>query len=99
MQLLKFSCYSKEVMSGLVISIGGLQDSLRKASLFALLEYMREGEAKDPKEQQSREYALCDDILWILQEYKKCDRVMVPCLKVKHSPSFILISSFSVVMS
>ncbi|EOA23407.1 hypothetical protein CARUB_v10016587mg [Capsella rubella] len=80
-QLLKFRCYSKEVMSGLVISIGGLQDSLSKASLFALLEYMREGEAKDLKEQQSRESALCDDILWILEEYKKRDRVMVPCLK------------------
>lgn len=80
-QLLKLRCYSKEVMSGLVISIGGLQDSLRKASLVALLEYMREGEAKDPKEQQSRESALGDDILWILQEYKKCDRVMVPCLQ------------------
>ncbi|CAN8280534.1 unnamed protein product [Cochlearia groenlandica] len=80
-QVLKLCCYSKEVMSGLVISIGGLQDSLKKASLSALIEYMKEGEAKDPKEQQSRESAMCEDILWILQEYKKCDRVIVPCLK------------------
>ncbi|ESQ44003.1 hypothetical protein EUTSA_v10005754mg [Eutrema salsugineum] len=81
-QLLGFRCYSKEVMSGLVISTGGLQESLQKASFSALLQYMRESEeAKDPKEQRSRESALFDDILWILQEYKKCDRVIVPCLK------------------
>lgn len=82
-------------MSGLVISIGGLQDSLKKASLSALLGYMREGEAK---EQQSRESAMCDDILWILQEYKKCDRIIVPCLKV-NTPTYILTSRFYVVMS
>lgn len=99
MQLLKFRCYSKEVMSGLVISIGGLQDSLSKASLFALLEYMRKGEAKDSEEQQSRESALCDDILWIFQEYKKCDRVMVPCLKVNTHLSYILTSNFDLAMS
>lgn len=86
-------------MSGLVISIGGLQDSLRKASLVALLEYMREGEAKDPKEQQSRESALGDDILWILQEYKKCDRVMVPCLQVKHPVLLYSNLYFHVVMA
>lgn len=82
-------------MSGLVISIGGLQDSLKKASLSALLEYMREGEAK---EQQSRESAMCEDILWILQEYKKCDRVIIPCLKV-NTPPYKLTSTFYVVMS
>ncbi|XP_020891431.1 tubulin-folding cofactor D isoform X2 [Arabidopsis lyrata subsp. lyrata] len=81
-QLLKFRCYSKQVMSGLVVSIGGLQESLKTASLSALLEYLREeDEAKDLKQQQSRESAICDDILWILQEYKKCNRVIVPCLK------------------
>ncbi|XP_010449749.1 PREDICTED: tubulin-folding cofactor D-like isoform X2 [Camelina sativa] len=81
-QLLKFQCYSKQVMSGLVISIGGLQKSLKTASLSALLEYVREeGEAKDLTQQQSRESAICGDIVWILQEYKKCDRVIVPCLK------------------
>lgn len=72
-------------MSGLVISTGGLQESLQKASFSALLQYMmREGEeeAKDPKEQCSRESALFDDILWVLQDYKKCDRVIIPCLKV-----------------
>lgn len=83
-------------MSGLVVSIGGLQESLKTASLSALLEYLREeDEAKDLKQQQSRESAICDDILWILQEYKKCNRVIVPCLKV-NTP---LTCSFYVVMS
>ncbi|KAL0725356.1 hypothetical protein Bca4012_039955 [Brassica carinata] len=77
-QLLGFPCYSKGVMSGLVISTGGLQKSLKEASFSALLQYLGEGEAN---EQRSRESAMCDDILWILQEYKKCDRVIVPCLK------------------
>ncbi|XP_010559107.1 PREDICTED: tubulin-folding cofactor D [Tarenaya hassleriana] len=80
-QLLRFSCFSKAVMSGLVVSVGGLQDSLRKASLSALLDYLREGEANGGDEQISRESMLCDDILWILQEYKRCERVIVPCLK------------------
>ncbi|XP_022574223.2 tubulin-folding cofactor D-like [Brassica napus] len=77
-QLLGFPCYSKGVMSGLVISTGGLQKSLKEASFSALLQYLGEGEAN---EQRSRESAMCDDILWTLQEYKKCERVIVPCLK------------------
>lgn len=77
-QLLGFPCYSKGVMSGLVISAGGLQKSLKEASFSALLQYLGEGEAN---EQRPKESAMCDDILWILQEYKKCDRVIVPCLK------------------
>ncbi|GFY94224.1 ARM repeat superfamily protein [Actinidia rufa] len=40
-QLLQLSCYNKSVISGLVISVGGLQDSLRKASLAALLDYLQ----------------------------------------------------------
>ncbi|XP_027113016.1 tubulin-folding cofactor D-like isoform X1 [Coffea arabica] len=74
-QLLQLSCYSKYVISGLVISIGGLQDSLRKVSLSALLDYLQGKEAKD------RESSLASDILWVLQNYKRCDRVTVPTLK------------------
>ncbi|CAI9103662.1 OLC1v1002186C2 [Oldenlandia corymbosa var. corymbosa] len=74
-QLLQLSCYSKYVMSGLVISIGGLQDSLRKASLNALLDYLHVKEAKD------REISLSEDVLWILENYRRCDRVMIPSLK------------------
>lgn len=79
-QLLQFSCYSRYVLSGLVISIGGLQDSLRKASITALLEYLQSPETEHT-EGSSREYKLCTDILWVLQQYKRCDRVIVPTLK------------------
>ncbi|TYI32484.1 hypothetical protein ES332_A04G066500v1 [Gossypium tomentosum] len=78
-QLLKFSCYSRPVLSGLVISIGGLQDSLRKASLSAFLEYL------NVDQDVNEELKLCKlptDILWILQQYKRCDRVIIPTLKV-----------------
>ncbi|KAL5796379.1 hypothetical protein ACOSQ2_001199 [Xanthoceras sorbifolium] len=80
-QLLKFSCYSRDVLSGLVISTGGLQDSLSKASISALLKYLQVVEAEDLNGRGSREYMLCNDILWVLQKYKKCDRVIIPTLK------------------
>lgn len=78
-QLLKVSCYSKYVVSGLVISIGGLQDSLRKASLSALLDYLQSSITEGHDD--SRELSLSMDILWILQKYRRCDRVIVPTLK------------------
>uniref|UniRef100_A0A7N0ZQQ9 Tubulin-specific chaperone D n=2 Tax=Kalanchoe fedtschenkoi TaxID=63787 RepID=A0A7N0ZQQ9_KALFE len=80
-QLLKFSCYSKFVMSGLVISVGGLQDSLRKASLSALLDYLRTSDSEDQVNEDSKEIMLSKDILWILEQYRKCDRVIIPTLK------------------
>lgn len=69
------------MLSGLVISVGGLQDSLRKASLTALLEYLQVVESEDHNE-KSREYMLSTDMLWVLQQYRRCDRVIVPALKV-----------------
>lgn len=80
-QLLRFSCYSRPVLSGLVISIGGLQDSLRKASISALLKYLQPGETEESNDRRSREHMLSADMLWVLQQYKKCDRVIVPTLK------------------
>ncbi|KAK7357845.1 hypothetical protein VNO80_17142 [Phaseolus coccineus] len=80
-QLLQFGCYSRDVLSGLVISIGGLQDSLKRASLLALLEYLEGVGSEDPKTRTSRVYMLSVDILWVLQQYKKSDRVIVPTLK------------------
>ncbi|PRQ56920.1 putative tubulin-specific chaperone D, tubulin-folding cofactor D [Rosa chinensis] len=79
-QLLQFGCYSRSVVSGLVISIGGLQDSLRKASLTALLEYLQVVKSEDQNE-KSREYMLSTDMLWVLEHYRRCDRVIVPLLK------------------
>ncbi|RDX82306.1 Tubulin-folding cofactor D, partial [Mucuna pruriens] len=86
-QLLQFGCYSRDVLSGLVISIGGLQDSLKKVSLSALLEYLEGFESEDPNTRTARVYILSVDILWILQQYKKCDRVIIPTLKA-HTPTF-----------
>ncbi|KAL9385616.1 hypothetical protein Peur_022626 [Populus x canadensis] len=80
-QLLRFSCYSRSVLSGLVISIGGLQDSLRKASVSALLKYLQPVETEESNDRRSREHMLSADMLWVLQQYKKCDRVIVPTLK------------------
>lgn len=87
MQLLQLSCYSKSVLSGLVISVGGLQDSLRKASTSALLEYLQPGESEEKK---FREHSLSTDLLWVLEQYKKCDRVITPSLKVCSFNSFEL---------
>ncbi|CAN6460921.1 unnamed protein product [Victoria cruziana] len=75
-QLLQFSCYSKSVLSGLVTSTGGLTDSLQKASVEALLKYLQVS-----AETQNREKMLILDLLWVLQQYKKDDRVIVPALK------------------
>lgn len=69
-------------MAGIVISIGGLQESLRKTSLNALMEYLQVTETKDSKESISRELSLCQDIVWVLDKYRKCDRVIIPTLKV-----------------
>lgn len=80
-QLLQFDCYSRPVLSGLVTSTGGLQDSLRKASLSALLEFLQAVGTEDLNAKRSREFMLSNDILWIFQEYKRCDRVIVPTLK------------------
>lgn len=84
-RLLQFSCYSRLVLSGLVISIGGLQESLRKASLSALLDYLQAIEIENQDERKSREYMLSTDMLWVFQQYKRCDRVIVPTLKVDSS--------------
>lgn len=80
-QLLDFRCYSKTLLSGLVVAIGGLQDSLRKASIAALLDYLQVSETANCNESNSRELNLSTDILWVLQHYKRCDRVITPTLK------------------
>ncbi|GAA0175136.1 chaperone [Lithospermum erythrorhizon] len=78
-KLLSISTYSKFVISGYVVAVGGLQDSLRKASLTALLDYLQMTELEELK--VTRELSLSKDILWVLQEYKRCDRVIIPTLK------------------
>ena len=70
------------MLSGLVIAIGGLQESLGKASLAALLDYLRANKTERLEDRVSRELNLSTVILWVLQKYKKCDRVIIPTMKV-----------------
>ncbi|KAI8030068.1 Tubulin-folding cofactor D, partial [Camellia lanceoleosa] len=58
-------------LSGLVISIGGLQDFTKKASLTALLGYLQASESENTM-----------NILWVLQQYRRCERVVIPTLKL-----------------
>ncbi|KAJ6832004.1 tubulin-folding cofactor D [Iris pallida] len=78
--LLQFNCYSRSVLSGFVISVGGLQESLRRASFAALVEYVQAADGAIEK-RYSREYNLSTDLLSILRQYQKCDRVIIPTLK------------------
>ena len=82
MKLLQVSCYSKPVLSGLVISTGGLQESLRKASTSAFVDYLQDSDINTNDEGKNREYLLSCDLLWVLEHYQKCDRVVTPTLKV-----------------
>ncbi|AQK64726.1 Tubulin-folding cofactor D [Zea mays] len=81
-KLLQVSYYSKSVLSGLVISTGGLQESLKKASMSALVGYLQDSDINTNCEGKSREYLLSCDLLWGLQHYQKCDRVITPMFKV-----------------
>ncbi|AQK64707.1 Tubulin-folding cofactor D [Zea mays] len=80
-KLLQVSYYSKSVLSGLVISTGGLQESLKKASMSALVGYLQDSDINTNCEGKSREYLLSCDLLWGLQHYQKCDRVITPMFK------------------
>ncbi|KAG9452420.1 hypothetical protein H6P81_005324 [Aristolochia fimbriata] len=80
-KVLEFGCYSKSLISGLVISIGGLQEFLRKASLAALLDFLQVSEIEDKDKRKAKECMLSNDLLWVLHQYEKCDRVVVPTLK------------------
>lgn len=70
------------MLSGLVTSTGGLQESLKKASTSALVGYLQDSDININCEGKSREYLLSCDLLWVLQHYQKCDRVITPTLKV-----------------
>ncbi|XP_020697787.1 tubulin-folding cofactor D isoform X1 [Dendrobium catenatum] len=80
-QLLQFSCYSRSVLSGYVISVGGLQEFLSKASKDALLEFIEVSKGDTSQMTNNREFMLSTDLLWVLQNYKKCNRVIMPTMK------------------
>lgn len=80
-RLLQFNEYRSSVLSGLVISIGGLADSLRKASLSALLEYIQISSDGEPKIDKEKAKLLSIDFLEIFRHYPKIDRITIPTLK------------------
>lgn len=80
-RLLQFNEYRTSVLSGLVISIGGLADSLRKASLSALLEYVQISSDGEPKIDKEKAKWLSIDFLEIFRCYPKIDRITIPTLK------------------
>lgn len=84
------------MLSGLVISTGGLQESLKKASTSALVGYLEDSDINTDCEGKSREYLLSCDLLWVLQHYQKCDRVITPTLKVMEVYSHCLMTPYSV---
>ncbi|XP_057830679.2 tubulin-folding cofactor D isoform X2 [Cryptomeria japonica] len=79
--LLQLSEYRVAFLSGLVISIGGLAESLRKASLSALLDYLNMSNDGEPEINKEKEKWLSIDLLQILQHHPKVDRVTIPTLK------------------
>lgn len=81
-QLLQFGCYSRSVLSGYVISVGGLQEFLSKVSKEALLEFIDGSEGDTIQKTNEREFKLSTDLIWILQNYQKCNRVIIPAMKV-----------------
>lgn len=63
-----------------MISTGGLQESLRKVALEALIEYLKASAGGDAG--SDKEHMLSNDFVWLLQQHKKCDRVIIPAYKV-----------------
>ncbi|XP_020584002.1 tubulin-folding cofactor D-like [Phalaenopsis equestris] len=80
-QLLQFSCYSRSLLSGYVISVGGLQESLSKASKEALLEFIDVSEGYKIQNSNNREFMLSTDLLGVLQNNQKCNRIILPTMK------------------
>jgi Tubulin folding cofactor D C terminal len=93
-KLLLIGSYSQHVLSGLVISTGGLQESLRKVALEALIEYLKASAEGDAG--KNKEHMLSNDFVWLFQQHKKCDRVIIPAYKV---PDFFQISVISIFKS
>ncbi len=85
MRLLRFPEYQSPVLSGIVISIGGLTDSLGKTSSQALFDFLQAephvgsgiGALGD-----SNYVWLGKEMLQLLKTYKGNDRLIIPALKV-----------------
>ena len=86
MQFLKFPEYRPYLLSGVVLSVGGLADSLGKVSTQALFEFLQGlpptgsgiGALTD-----SSSIWLGGQMLELLKSNRSVDRVIVPVLKVR----------------
>jgi len=76
--ILKSRCYFAPIMSGLVLSVGGLSETTAKCSAKALLDYCGSCSAgQDCSELEN----MADALVRLLAVHRKCDRVIVPALK------------------
>lgn len=87
-QLLKFPEYRTFLLSGIVISIGGLADSLGKVSSTALVDFLKgtcDHETNPNPAQPHYLGWLGGELSRILADHAGNDRVIVPALKVTWS--------------
>jgi hypothetical protein len=90
-QLLAFDPFRSTLLAGLVISVGGLADSLGKASASALLEFLQtrgstqmdEADQGDSGEKLLDGFA--DSFRTLLESNAGADRVILPALKVRRT--------------
>jgi len=101
-QFLKFPEYRPYLLSGVVISVGGLADSLGKVSSQALFEFLQGvpptgsgiGALTDPSS-----IWLGGEVLELLKNNRGVDRVIVPALKVQPYYSCLISCFWNLLLS
>eukprot|EP00605_Chrysophyceae_sp_TOSAG23-4_P001221 GSChrysophyteH1.ASY1.ANO1.1331.1 assembled CDS len=84
LRIMQSKAYFHQLLSGFVIAIGGLSETVVKASSHALLEFCKNNVSRVPSqvsEQHSYCTLLCDSLIRLFKEYTKDDRVVIPLLK------------------
>ncbi len=83
-QFLNFPEYRLFVLSGIVISVGGLADSLGKVSSQALLDFLQAAAVENLNGASGDIHIswLGGELLHVLKNFARNDRVIIPALKV-----------------
>ncbi len=83
-QFLNFPEYRLFVLSGIVISVGGLADSLGKVSSQALLDFLQAAAVENLNGASGDVHIswLGGELLHVLKNFARNDRVIIPALKV-----------------
>ncbi|XP_035206135.1 tubulin-specific chaperone D-like, partial [Stegodyphus dumicola] len=76
-QVLQFPCYTHNLLLGFIVSVGGLTESLVKYSSSALVTYLTSHQSNSEFLQR-----ICDELISILKDNIKNDRIVVPFLKM-----------------